>query len=289
MVCLTAIKFMFMTIHTTREEVLQSIKTTKNLGLVPTMGALHEGHLSLVSRALKENETVWVTIFVNPTQFNDPSDFEKYPKTLESDLKLLEGMNKNIQVFAPLAQELYPDGLHIESFDLKSLDTVMEGTFRPGHFDGVGTVVLKLFELFKPEKAYFGEKDYQQLQIIKQLTEQRGLHINIIGCPILREDNGLAMSSRNTRLTNFGRNQAGDLHKTLMWVKQHFGLHPTNTLKEKACEMLQKNSAIELEYFEISDAKSLQPTEETASNTTVRAFVAARVEGVRLIDNIALN
>jgi len=188
----------------------------KTIGLVPTMGALHQGHLSLVKQALQTCEQVIISIFVNPTQFNNPSDLEKYPRTLNEDIKLLEGASKNLWVFAPTANELYGENISSEQFNFDGLEQVMEGKYRNGHFDGVGTIVKRLFNIIEPHKAFFGEKDFQQLQIVRKLTEKSGLPVEIIGCPILREDNGLARSSRNERLDKNQREKASFIYQTLL-------------------------------------------------------------------------
>src|SRR5699024_10613309 len=187
-----------------KEALISQLRAEKNnqktIGLVPTMGALHKGHISLVSRALEQNDVVVVSIFINPTQFNNPKDLEKYPKTLEKDVSLLEELSDQILIFAPSAAEMYQNDIKSEKFDFDGLEFQMEGKFIPGHFDGVGTIIKKLFKIVEPQRAYFGEKDFQQLQIIKKLTEKEKLDVEIIACPISREPSGLAMSSRNERL-----------------------------------------------------------------------------------------
>ncbi|MFZ0489934.1 MAG: pantoate--beta-alanine ligase, partial [Salegentibacter sp.] len=210
-----------------KEALQYAIKTEKSkgksLGLVPTMGALHQGHLSLVKEALETCDFVVVSIFVNPTQFNNSTDLEKYPRTLEKDLSLLQDLDGEIYVFVPTANELYGKDIISEHFDFEGLEKVMEGKFRNGHFDGVGTVVKLLFTTIEPDKAFFGEKDYQQLQIIRKLTEKAQIPVEIIGCPILREESGLARSSRNERLSEPHRQKAAFIYQTLLKTKELFG------------------------------------------------------------------
>ena len=200
----------------------------KRLGLVPTMGALHRGHLELVRTALSQNEVVLVSIFVNPTQFNNSKDLEKYPKTLEEDLSSLKSLEADIHVFAPDVSEMYGDDVRSRNYDL---DKVMEGAFRKGHFDGVGTIVENLLRLIMPDRAYFGEKDYQQLQIIRQLVSEQNIPVEIIPCPIVREADGLAMSSRNRQLTERLRKKAGFLYKSLQKAQSEFGTKSAVELK----------------------------------------------------------
>lgn len=247
------------------------------------------GHISLVKSALVENDAVMVTIFVNPTQFNNTDDLEKYPRTLDSDLSLLRQVSEKILVFAPEAGEIYDGKVQSRKFDFGGLDLVMEGAFRPGHFDGVGTIVERLFRLTEPHKAYFGEKDYQQLQIIQNLVNQLALPIEIIGCPIIRESNGLAMSSRNSRLPNSLREKASAIYHSLCLVRETFNSSGITTVSGDAIKALADDSDFKIEYFLISDAETLTPTETIESGKKYRAFIAVHLGGVRLIDNIALN
>ena len=199
-------------------------KTT--IGFVPTMGALHQGHLSLVEKSLLNNDLTIVSIFVNPTQFNNPEDLKKYPRNLESDIDKLQTVGEDIIVYAPTVDDIYEGNTVSKSFNFDGLENQMEGKFRPGHFEGVGTIVKRLFEIVKPTHAYFGEKDFQQLQIIKKLVEKENFPITIVGCPILREVNGLAMSSRNERLSPNERNAAAIIYHTLLEVKHKFSTEP---------------------------------------------------------------
>ena len=266
-------------------------KNSKIVGLVPTMGALHEGHLSLIRQANKVCDQVVISIFVNPTQFNNASDLEKYPRTLEDDLKLLKQNFNDLIIFAPSEKEIYGEDILSEKFEFGNLETQMEGKHRSGHFDGVGTILKRLFDVINPDKAFFGEKDYQQLQIVKKLVELTQQNVEIIGCPISREVNGLARSSRNKRLSVEEQNQATFIYKTLEKAKKEFGTKNVLDLIEEI-ENLFKNQQdfLKLEYFEISDADTLEPVADTIENNKeYRAFIAAYANDVRLIDNIALN
>ena len=270
-------------------EAVQKIKSEgKSLGLVPTMGALHEGHLSLVRTALQNTDHVVVSIFVNPTQFNNSDDLEKYPRNIEKDLALLEEIG-DIWVFTPETSQLYGDGIHSEKFDFEGLESVMEGKYRNGHFDGVGTVVKRLFEIVKPDKAFFGEKDFQQLQIVKKLTQKTGLPVEIFGCPILREDSGLARSSRNERLSSQNRQKAAFIYQTLQKVKQLFGTESADYIDDWVENEFKKHPFLELEYFEIVNSETLQKIAEKEKGINYRAFIAAYADEIRLIDNIALD
>ncbi|MGY5849139.1 pantoate--beta-alanine ligase [Salegentibacter sp. F14] len=261
----------------------------KTLGLVPTMGALHEGHLSLVQNALKICDQVAVSIFVNPTQFNNPQDLEKYPRGLQQDINLLESLNPDIWVFAPTAQELYGDDVISKEFDFGTMGKVMEGEFRAGHFDGVGTVVKLLFEIVKPHKAFFGQKDFQQLQIIRKLTEDEKLPVEIIGCPILREPNGLARSSRNELLDPIQRENASLIHQTLLKARELFGTKSVKYITDWVNAQFKNHPVLKLEYFEIADASTLKKINRKRKDQDCRAFIAVYAGEVRLIDNIALN
>ena len=259
------------------------------IGMVPTMGALHQGHISLVQKAAKENDFVVISIFVNPTQFNNKEDLEKYPQTLDKDVKLLEEAITNGIVFAPSAKEIYPEKIEANTYNFGPLEHVMEGAFRPGHFDGVGTIVELLLTTVMPRKAYFGEKDFQQLQIIKKLVQLKKIPIAIIGCPILREENGLAMSSRNERLSSEDRQTAGFIYKSLKTAKEKFGTKSAQYIKNWVRKEFDAQPDFKLEYIEISDAKNLTPVKRKQKEKKYRAFIAVYMDDVRLIDNIALN
>ena len=261
----------------------------KTIGLVPTMGALHDGHLYLVKEALKYCDQVVVSIFVNPTQFDNPDDLEKYPRNLEKDINLIQDISEEIIVFTPNTNELYGDLIASEHFDFDGLDIVMEGKHRTGHFDGVGTVVKLLFQAVQPNKAFFGEKDYQQLQIIRKLTEIESIPVEIVGCPILREESGLARSSRNERLNDLQREKAAFIFETLKETKTLFGIKSANYINEWVEQQFRNYPFLELEYFEISDAKTLKKLTEKREGEHYRAFIAAYAGDIRLIDNLALN
>lgn len=260
----------------------------KHIGFAPTMGALHEGHLSLYKAAREENDLVVSSIFVNPTQFNNPQDLETYPRTLEADLALLERSGNVDAVYLPKVTDLYPDGPKSKSYDFEGLENKMEGEFRPGHFNGVGTVVETLFSQVKPNRAYFGEKDYQQLAIIRKLVETKNMPIQIMAVPILREKSGLAMSSRNERLSKEDRIAAKLIHETLVKVDQWFRVVSIEEINQRVEEIFKKAKGFDLEYFRIADEETLEPTDFFYKDRSYRAFVAVNIGGVRLIDNMYL-
>ncbi len=261
----------------------------KAIGLVPTMGALHEGHLSLVQKASEDCDIVVVSIFVNPTQFENPDDLKKYPRNLLQDIDLLKKLDSNILVFAPSPIELYGEHIISEHFNFDGLEKVMEGKYRTGHFDGVGTIIKLFFSIITPDKAFFGEKDYQQLQIIRKLTEKAGLPVEIIGCPIEREKSGLARSSRNKRLTGLQRKKAAFIYKTLIKVREQFGTKSAHTITQWVKEEFEKYPYLKLEYFEIANTETLIKIDRKRKGNQYRAFIAAYAGDVRLIDNIPLN
>jgi|26BtaG_2_1085354.scaffolds.fasta_scaffold00004_154 pantoate--beta-alanine ligase len=272
-----------------RKSAGKSASKQSQIGFVPTMGALHFGHLSLVRKALEENDIVVISIFVNPTQFNNATDLEKYPRTIEKDLSLLEDIHKDLIVYTPPINDIYEKEVVSKNYIFGALEKEMEGKHRSGHFDGVGTVLSKFFDIVKPDKAYFGEKDFQQLQIVRKLVALENLPIEIVGCPIIREKNGLAMSSRNKRLTEQQFEEATIIFKTLTEVREKFATHSLEELNNLVSERLLQNPFIELEYFEIADEETLKTAVQKTSDTTYRAFIAAFVGDVRLIDNMALN
>ncbi len=280
-----------MNIFTNKQELKSYLATQKeknqSVGFVPTMGALHEGHLSLIKKAKKKNDIVVVSIFVNPTQFDNKEDLVKYPKTLENDTKLLESVSCNV-LFFPSVEEIYAENVTSEKFDFDGLEHQMEGKFRDGHFDGVGTIVKTLFEIVEPKRAYFGQKDFQQLQIIKKMVNKNRLPVKIKGCPIFREKDGLAMSSRNTRLTKEQRKIAPFIYKTLKKVRRKFGTENANTINEWVANQFKKQSLLDLEYFTIAEEKTLETIENKESNKKYRAFIAVYADKIRLIDNIRL-
>lgn len=261
----------------------------RTIGLVPTMGALHKGHISLVKKALSENDLVVVSIFVNPTQFDKKDDLDKYPRTFEKDIDLLKQVSENIVVFAPTVDEIYGENITSQSYEFDGLDKVMEGEFRAGHFDGVGTIVELFLRTVAPDKAYFGEKDFQQLQIIRKMAEIKKLPFQIIGCPIEREPHGLAMSSRNERLSKDTREQAGFIHTTLQTAKADFGTKSALGIADWVRSEFERHPLFDLEYFEIADENTLTPALKIQDNQKYRAFIAVYADGVRLIDNLRLN
>jgi len=259
------------------------------IGFVPTMGALHDGHLALMERSIRENGYTVVSIFVNPTQFNNPEDLAKYPRTLEEDVRKITALNPEMIVYAPSVDDIY-DGKPIsQSFDFDGLENQMEGKFRPGHFDGVGTIVKRLFEIVTPTNAYFGEKDFQQLQIVKKLVAKNQLPVTIIGCPIYREANQLAMSSRNERLSTDERNQAGIIYQTLLQAKVLFQNETIASAIQLVEQTFENHPLFNLEYFVSADEETLLSSITKEEDKNYRAFIAVFVNNIRLIDTISLN
>jgi pantoate--beta-alanine ligase len=265
------------------------IKQNKSIGFVPTMGALHEGHLSLLKKSLTENNITVMSIFVNPTQFNNEEDLDKYPRTLKRDVQIMQDLSNSIIVYAPDVEDIYEGNTSSEHFDYDGLENQMEGKHRPGHFDGVGTIVKRLFEIVQPNKAYFGEKDFQQLQIVKKLVSKYNIPVEVIGCPIHRESNGLAMSSRNERLSAIAKEKAAIIYQILSDAKKLF---QTNSAEETILFVeneFKKHPEFQLEYFEIADEATLLPVSQKVSDKKYRGFIAIFIENIRLIDNISLN
>jgi pantoate--beta-alanine ligase len=253
------------------------------------MGALHEGHLSLLKKSLTENNITVMSIFVNPTQFNNEEDLDKYPRTLKRDVQIMQDLSNSIIVYAPDVEDIYEGNTSSEHFDYDGLENQMEGKHRPGHFDGVGTIVKRLFEIVQPNKAYFGEKDFQQLQIVKKLVSKYNIPVEVIGCPIHRESNGLAMSSRNERLSAIAKEKAAIIYQILSDAKKLF---QTNSAEETILFVeneFKKHPEFQLEYFEIADEATLLPASEKETNKKYRGFIAIFIENIRLIDNISLN
>jgi len=280
-------------------KLIQSVKETINelqrlrgkgltIGFVPTMGALHEGHLVLVRRSILENDITICSIFVNPKQFNNQDDLGKYPRMLEKDAELLEKEGCHI-LFAPSEEEMYPGHEKITmKIDFGVLETVLEGKFRPGHFKGVAIVVKKLFEITGPTRAYFGKKDYQQLLIIRHMVRAMGLPVQIISCETVREPDGLAMSSRNLRLTKSERKLAPKIYQVLCKVREKSASKPVRELKEWAIKKIQENPELRVEYFEIADKESLLPLVSHSLKGGAVALTAVYLGDVRLIDNVEL-
>lgn len=274
-------------IHTVQElrtELNAQRLAGKKIGFVPTMGALHEGHASLVKLAVAENDVVVVSDFVNPTQFNDQNDLLKYPRTLEADCELLEKVGAHY-VFAPSVEEIYPEP-DTRQFSYAPLDTVMEGKFRPGHFNGVCQVVSKLFMMVEPHCAYFGEKDFQQLAIIREMVKQMNFPIRIVGCPIVRESDGLALSSRNARLSDVQRVQALNISKTLFASREYAATHTVEETQAFVEQAIAASEGLELEYFEIVDGLTLQKIAGWDDTDYAVGCITVFCGEVRLIDNI---
>jgi pantoate--beta-alanine ligase len=265
----------------------ESKKNKKKIGFVPTMGALHKGHLFLIEQAKKKNDLTVASIFVNPTQFNNQEDLDNYPKTLEKDIELLESVSCDV-LFVPTIAEIYHKNVVSNKFDFDGLEHEMEGKYRAGHFDGVGTIVKTLFEIVSPKNAYFGEKDFQQLQIIKKLVAKNQLPISIKGCAIYREKDGLAMSSRNARLSSEQRKVAPIIYKVLKKVKKKFPEETEEEISEWVENQFKNHPFLQLEYFTIADEKSLNPINIKEFDKKYRAFIAVFAGNIRLIDNIQL-
>ena len=256
----------------------------KKVGLVPTMGALHAGHASLVKRSVNENDVTVVSVFVNPTQFNDKNDLVKYPRTLEADCKLLEDCGATL-VFAPSVEEMYPEP-DTRQFGYAPLDTVMEGAFRPGHFNGVCQIVSKLFDAVKPHRAYFGEKDFQQLAIIREMVRQMKFDLEIVGCPIVREEDGLALSSRNARLSSDERENAKNISRTLFKSRTFAATHSVSETQKMVEDAIAAAPGLRLEYFEIVDGNTLQKIGDWNETSYAVGCITVFCGEVRLIDNI---
>ncbi len=275
----------FNTIAETQTYLKSQKRVSKTIGFVPTMGALHAGHVSLLKRAKIENDIAVCSIFVNPTQFNNPEDLKKYPRTLERDCELLLPAGCDV-VFAPSAEEMYPSLPQLK-MDFGSLETVMEGKFRPGHFNGVGIVVGKLFNIVKPDKAYFGLKDLQQVAVIRRMVKDLSFDVEIVPCPTLRETDGLAMSSRNTRLSAEARILAPQIYKILNLAKEKLQAGASvSEMQVVVNEHFSNFPAFEPEYFEAADFDTLQPIEAQIAEGKTALCIAAFLGGVRLIDNI---
>lgn len=276
----------FKTIRETRDYISGKKRKGKKIGFVPTMGALHDGHLSLLRRALLENDLIATSIFVNPMQFNNPEDLKKYPRTLEHDIEKLEEISCDI-LFNPGVDEMYPEPV-LDKYNFGHLDKILEGKFRPGHFNGVAVVVKKLFDIITPDRAYFGMKDYQQLRIIQTMVEKQQLPVEIVPCPTMREKDGLAMSSRNVRLSAHERNIAPVIYRVLQGVKARVKQMSIPAARDWALRQMNKYEEIEVEYFEIADAETLLPIKNPEETKSAIALTAVNLGKVRLIDNLIL-
>jgi pantoate--beta-alanine ligase len=279
-------------IFRTKQELQQELsgirKENKVITLVPTMGALHEGHLSLINYAKPSTDVTICSIFVNPTQFNDPKDLEKYPRPIENDIALLESVGCDI-LFLPSVEEMYPENDPQWQIDLGDLDRIWEGEHRPGHFQGVTQIVYKLFDLVKPNQACFGQKDFQQVMVIQRMLEIKNLDIKLLICPIVRNEKGLALSSRNARLTEAGKENALTLIKSLRYIQDNLDTQSVEELLEGAKAIIASNPEVELEYLSICETKSLTPVTKLEEGKEYVGLIAAWVENVRLIDNILLS
>lgn len=266
---------------------LKTLKeSSKSIGFVPTMGALHEGHLSLLKQSVLDNNLTVISIFVNPTQFNNQEDLAKYPRTLETDIAKIKTISDTIIIYAPTVDDIYEKKINSEKFSFDGLENQMEGKHRLGHFDGVGTIVKKLFEIVQPTRAYFGEKDFQQLQIVRKLVSKYKIPVEIVGCPIHRETNGLARSSRNIRLSDEAREKASVIFKTLKKAKIYFQNHSATETVKMVEQEFKKHQEFQLEYFEIANESNLIPCKRKSKNQKYRGFIAVFVENIRLIDNL---
>lgn len=280
--------YVFQTQKELQHELNKVENKSKNIGFVPTMGALHKGHLSLLEQSLSENEITVLSIFVNPTQFNNAEDLKKYPRTLEKDVELVEKLNKNILIYAPSVSDIYEGNTISTAFNYDGLENQMEGKHRPGHFDGVGTIVKKLFEIVQPTNAYFGEKDFQQLQIVRKLVAKHKIPVTIVGCKIFRETSGLAMSSRNERLSESARNESKLIYEILSRAKEKFETKSANETVLFVEKEFKKHPNFTLEYFEIAAEDTLLTCKRKIKNKKYRAFIAVFIENIRLIDTISL-
>ena len=267
------------------EHLNQLRKLGLSIGFVPTMGALHKGHLSLLKKSYSNNKVSVVSIFINPTQFNNSSDLSTYPNNLKEDCSLLKNISEEILVFAPNSKEIYGNKMYVKSYDFKGLDKFMEGEFRNNHFQGVATVVELLLDIVKPDRAYFGEKDFQQLQIIKSLKT----NIKIIGCETQREKSGLALSSRNNKLSSKSKKVASNIFKSLTFLKSNISNYNIKDLTNTVIDNINSFDQMNLEYLIIADEDKLVPTDSINFKKKYRAFISVFVDGIRLIDNIALN
>ena len=277
-----------MIVYRTKDDLTGHLLSLKNkdltVGLVPTMGALHAGHASLVERAAFENDLVVVTIFVNPTQFNDPSDLEHYPRTLDQDLEMLRSLRADL-VFVPSVREMYP-GKDTQTFDLGGLDRVMEGAYREGHFNGVAQIVSKFFLMIHPDRAYFGQKDFQQLVIVRRLVNILNLDLSVVSCPIIREKDGLAMSSRNVRLSKEERKLAPFIYETLVQAREQKLTLSPEQVKDWVRLRFLEQPLMRLEYFEIVEDKGLTSIQTWDEKVNKVGCLAVHLGEVRLIDNL---
>ncbi len=279
-----------MEIFKSKSDLLNAIKNHKGpLGLVPTMGGIHKGHLSLIRRAFKENSIMIVSIFVNPIQFDNAIDLKKYPRNLTRDASLISEISDKIKIYAPNQEDVYGKKIKPKKYSFKKLDKVMEGIKRENHFNGVANIIEFLFKTFNPENVYFGEKDYQQLQIVRSLNKILRMSINIIQCPTIRSKNGLALSSRNKNLTSNEQSIAPEIYKCLLDVKKMAKVNSYEEIQNEVSSRFLKIKQCNLEYFTISNPKTLEEINSTDSILGNRAFIAVKIGDTRLIDNIELS
>jgi len=282
-----------MVIYFKKNEVIRKVNDAillnKTIGLVPTMGSLHQGHISLIKKAKKDNDIVWVSIFVNPTQFNSSDDLIKYPKNLKKDAELIEKISGKIEIFSPNEIEIYDGTPKLKVYDFEKLDQELEGKFRKNHFNGVATIVSKLLNLFNPSNVYFGEKDYQQTQIIKKLIFLEKIRVRMVICPTIREKNGLALSSRNNLLSNSERADSSIIYKSLKILKNNFKTSNLNQIKKDIIIKINKKKNFKVEYLEVVNASTLQIDSKINPKESYRSFICVKANEVRLIDNILLN
>lgn len=282
-----------MVIYFKKNEVIRKVNDAillnKTIGLVPTMGSLHQGHISLIKKAKKDNDIVWVSIFVNPTQFNSSDDLIKYPKNLKKDAELIEKISDKIEIFSPNEIEIYDGTPKLKVYDFEKLDQELEGKFRKNHFNGVATIVSKLLNLFNPSNVYFGEKDYQQTQIIKKLIFLEKIRVRMVICPTIREKNGLALSSRNNLLSNSERADSSIIYKSLKILKNNFKTSNLNQIKKDIIIKINKKKNFKVEYLEVVNASTLQIDSKINPKESYRSFICVKANEVRLIDNILLN
>ncbi len=270
-------------------ELEKQRKNNNTICLIPTMGSLHEGHHSLVHKALEFSETVWVSIFVNPTQFDDKNDFKNYPKNLNNDIEKLIDISKNIKIFAPSAKEIYGENIEIQKFDFGYIAEVMEGKYRQDHFNGVATIVSKLLMLFKPNFVFFGEKDFQQILIVQKIIDKNFYKTNLVRCETIRNKNGLALSSRNILLNKKDYENSSVIYNMLVFTKRNLMKIPYEKIKGYIESEINKIENFKVQYFEIRDEKTLIELKKNNINKGLRAFICVKVNSVRLIDNYLLN
>ena len=272
------------------DTILNKSPRKKILGLVPTMGSLHNGHISLIKSAMKYSNEVWVSIFVNPTQFNDINDYKKYPVNTKKDINKIKSLSESINIFTPSIYDIYGLKILKDKFSFDEIDKVLEGVKRPGHFDGVGTIVKKLFEIFSPNIVFFGEKDFQQTMIIQKIIDSYFKNIKMHICPTIREKNGLALSSRNSLLSKKAKKNISIIYDSLLFAKQNFYKFSTKELKKIIKSNVEKNEGFLLEYFELRCSKTLKICNQgNKQNSSCRAFICVIADGVRLIDNLLIH